>query len=214
MTYRWFSIIIAAVICWSLNSCAIGVHEGQEPDGPWVDFYENGKKREEGYYLDGHMVGTWSRWYDNGQFLSKGVMAQSDTFGSSRIGIWQYWHWNGRLAATGAYRDDMFDGKWTFWDREGNAISQPILKRGAGDYVETYSSGEQRCAGPLVRNLRNGHWTFWYKSGRKMSEGECKGGNREGELMFWKEDGSIAANRTFNWLTDGDWDAIAASIAE
>lgn len=211
---RRYRIIIVMVICLSLTSCATGIHEGQEPDGPWADFYATGSKRAEGYYLDGHRVGTWTRWYENGQLMSKGVMAQSDAFGSSRIGVWQYWHWNGQLAAAGAYRDDMFDGKWTFWDLDGNVVCNATMACGGGAYVERYGTGERRCAGPLLRNLRHGHWTFWYKSGRKMSEGECKGGNREGEWIFWKEDGSIAANRTFNWLTDGDWDAIAASVAE
>ena len=40
------------------------------PNGQWVDWYENGQKISEGYYLDGERHGKWKCWYADGRLCS------------------------------------------------------------------------------------------------------------------------------------------------
>ena len=38
----------------------------EKMDGPWVSFYDNGQKKEEGMYENGREVGVWTFYNEDG----------------------------------------------------------------------------------------------------------------------------------------------------
>ncbi|MCH2463773.1 MAG: hypothetical protein MK335_11105, partial [Gemmatimonadetes bacterium] len=40
-------------------------------DGPWEEYYENGRLKTRGTYKDGNRTGGWEEYYENGQLRMK-----------------------------------------------------------------------------------------------------------------------------------------------
>ena len=49
-------------------------------NGKWIKWFEDGKKWEEGYYLNGNEVGQWTYWRDDGTKVRRGGCTMSIQF--------------------------------------------------------------------------------------------------------------------------------------
>jgi antitoxin component YwqK of YwqJK toxin-antitoxin module len=105
-------------------------------DGPYVVYYENGRKEMAGQYADGVRDGVWQWWYPDGR--KKAECRYVDGIGEfrswyesgrplhvgkydneTRTGHWVEYFESGARSMEGSYRDDEQDGVWTYW-KEGN----------------------------------------------------------------------------------------------
>ena len=55
-------------------------------DGPFEDFYDNGKKRQEGTFHNYHPFGTYRRWYETGQIQLEAEFAEGKPNG--HVYVW------------------------------------------------------------------------------------------------------------------------------
>lgn len=60
--------------------------------GPYVLWYENGRKALETRYLNGQLHGAWTVWYANGQMQTEGAYDHGQ-----RVGVWRMWNEQGVL---------------------------------------------------------------------------------------------------------------------
>jgi len=92
-----------------------------ERTGPWRFFYRQGRLRERGSYRDGLPVGSWTRWYTNGQRAETGERTPLPSGQASpRTGAWESWHANGFRAALGSYDEHgLREGEWQFFGPYG-----------------------------------------------------------------------------------------------
>lgn len=58
--------------------------------GPFVGYYENGKVKSEGQYVDGLEEGIWRDYYENGQLAAEGCYTKG-----KEQGYWQFWSLDG-----------------------------------------------------------------------------------------------------------------------
>jgi len=77
------------------------VHQAGKRQGRWTTWFENGKKRSEGGYLDGEMHGPFTLWYESG-----------------------------RKREEGQYVRGRAHGRWIKWDEAGNRLKEVLFKDG------------------------------------------------------------------------------------
>jgi len=74
----------------SIRHRSEGTYKDGEPDGPWVDHYDNGQLKDEGTFKNGEKDGPWVSYWENGQLLAEGT-----------------------------YKDGKEDGPWVFYNKDG-----------------------------------------------------------------------------------------------
>jgi antitoxin component YwqK of YwqJK toxin-antitoxin module len=109
------------------------------PTGTWIDWHSNGQKASECTYKDGCIKDKKLYWRENGDiyqeniYNGKGIQLEVTT-----------WHPNGKKMMRGTYLDqkdiktvlenqkglDLQDGRWTYWDEEGNIVADGVWKDG------------------------------------------------------------------------------------
>ena len=82
-------------------------------DGPATYWNKNGQKIKEGTWKDGYLDGHWIHYYDNGQKEREGD------------------HKDGIVDGGDDYMGDGKEGKWIYWDENGNETKWEIYNDGA-----------------------------------------------------------------------------------
>jgi antitoxin component YwqK of YwqJK toxin-antitoxin module len=120
--------------------------------GAWTEYYEDGEKAGEGYYLN-----------------------------NLRQGEWKFYFKDGRLEQTGKYdQKGRPDGKWRWFYESGNLKKEDHFKNGLlnGPYVEKSDSGKVIIQGEYIDGEEEGEWL--YEVGDNKEIGSYVGGKREG----------------------------------
>ena len=91
--------------------------------GNVIGNWENGIKKEKGYYKNGKFDRITTSWYDNGQKSFEGTYKDG-----KRDGLWTSWYENGEKKSEGAFTGgDLFNrniGRWVFYDKKGRITSE------------------------------------------------------------------------------------------
>ncbi len=95
------------------------------PDGKWIKYHENGRKRLEGTYKDGKKYEKWIRYYVDGEKNFEGMFKNGN-----HDGKWIYWWPNGQKRSEGTWKDGKLDGKWIDLDMNGEKETEEIYKDG------------------------------------------------------------------------------------
>lgn len=109
-----------------------------KPDGRFIRFYANGRKRETGAYLDGKREGPFIRYWQNGEVWGKGSWKAG-----RRHGPFEEFFDNGQLDERGTYVEGVVDGPYEQFARDGS-----LLRRGR--YVEGSFVAEGEDADDVV----------------------------------------------------------------
>lgn len=114
--------------------------------GPIYNWYNDGRKAYEGYYLEGIKTGKWIFWYGNGD-----VKCQGEYKNGLQEGKWKFWYENkqksflkrltnkNRKHVKGIFLKGEKTGKWTFW----------------------YENGKKKREGFYLTDKKIGKWAFW-----------------------------------------------------
>jgi antitoxin component YwqK of YwqJK toxin-antitoxin module len=164
--------------------------------GLWTEYYDNGNKKSNTYYINGLKMGKCTEYFENGNKESEGEYKND-----SRENLWIEWHENGQKKSEGNYEYGKQNGNRIEYDREGNKICEIMMVygRSKGKYICWYKNGIKKCEGELDINGQIGFWTEWYDNGEKMSEGEyvsdlnlyvshCSN-VKNGNWMYWDKNG-------------------------
>jgi len=120
---------------------------GQNKDGKWTYYYDNGTIQSEEMYDKGTMVGTWKTWNINGKLASEinfttgkavyfhanGAKQSEGTMkpGMITTGKWVGYFENGKKNYEGSYNEQgQKNGTWLWWDENGNATYEQKYENG------------------------------------------------------------------------------------
>lgn len=78
-------------------------------------FYEKGSKKMAGAFTGNQRDGIWKAWYEDGTLWSEGEYKNG-----KRNGPGTTYHPNGKKYLEGNYKDDIQVGIWKIWDENGN----------------------------------------------------------------------------------------------
>lgn len=119
-------------------------------DGKYFLFFDNGKIKEQGKYLNGNLVGIRKCFYENGQNKSEE-------------------NYNDR---------GLPDGIQTEWYKNGKIQSQTSVKQDVAQmqYKQWYPNGNIKMVVPLSNNIWNGHVLFFTENGDTAIDLLCTNG--------------------------------------
>ncbi|MBT8261187.1 MAG: PD40 domain-containing protein [Bacteroidia bacterium] len=90
-------------------------YKGKPFTGEATEYYENGQMKSSRNYKDGMYQGYWTEWYSNGNMKFRG-----DRYKNKGEGLTKWWHENGQLKKMGTYNLDKQHGAVLRWYDNGN----------------------------------------------------------------------------------------------
>ncbi len=170
-------------------------------NGPWKDFYPDGKLKAEGVYNNNLNTGKWLFYYNDGKKEQEGSYLRGNL-----DGIWRWYHSNGNLWREESYFNGREDGESVEYDEEGNIIVQGNYLNGEKEGFWVIQIGDQREEGEFQSGLENGVWKYFYNDGVLKFEGEFKQGLAEGRHKFYYPDGTLMEERYYSrGLREKNW---------
>lgn len=142
-SYSKFALAFLGAI-FAASHCACNSSDEPPKDGPYVEYYDSGKKKLEGHFKDGKQVGLWPMWYENGQKEAEGHWK-----GGKRDGLWTWWHANGQKSEEGHFKDGKYEGLWTKWYE--NSQKESVVHYNNGKLVSASVWKPDGKPGPITK---------------------------------------------------------------
>jgi uncharacterized protein len=144
-----------------------------------VKYYESGKIKESGGFIEGKPVGIHRAYTEEGKITTSTVYSSVGTLegeglyddDGNRQGEWKEYFENGKVKASGKYKDNRREGAWKYFFENGTVEQKGQYKNGKED----------------------GIWTWYYPNGTLLREDEYVNGKEDGILTEYKTDGTIIA---------------------
>jgi uncharacterized protein len=199
------------------NGIMIGegiVTEKGERDGFWKEYFDDGKLRAQGKFKKDMKEGLWTYYHPNGNVEQEGTY-----FNGKPEGEWRWYYPDGQTLREENYFNGLEDGDMTEYDEEGNVLTKGKYIEGKEDGDWYYRSGDNETEGSYTDGMRTGMWhyydlapmgkqktlrfegrfiednphgkhTYYWENGMKKEEGEYINGRKEGEWVYYNNDGT------------------------
>lgn len=168
-------------------------YKGKKEHGKSTYFYHKPNTVEiEIEMKNGKRNGEFRRYFENGlldtyciyvndsieglevMYLPNGNKSQEFNYIHGRKnGIHKAYHIDGNIKIEGGFKDDMFDGKWTYYDERGVVVGEGTFQNG------------------------NGEVTFYDKNGQPNRTTRYKNNKKEGAEVYYTPSGEIYREITF-----------------
>ncbi|MBN1495876.1 MAG: hypothetical protein JXA07_03850 [Spirochaetes bacterium] len=167
------------------GQCADG-----KKSGKWTLFHNNGNKYMEGNYENGVMEGQWRSFSPEGWLDSEGEYKNG-----LQSGLWIYYDKSRRIAKKLTLKDGMIDGMcWIY--KEGKLVGEGTMTGQSHNPVrhgnwKTYfiKNGRLKYEGVFVMGKKNGQFREYYPTSNIKAFGEYNNDKRNGNWVFYDEDG-------------------------
>lgn len=182
--------------------------------GHWIQKYENGKIKFEGYFKNDVPVGQLKKYHENGNLkydmyynpkdpkevsvtmydIAGDLSAQGFYYAQKKNGTWKYYGNGNKLLLEENYNHGMLDGQSiVYWQTQAN---QPMeiknwkdsLKH--GDWIWFYEDGKIRMKATYEQDKLQGEFSVYYADGKTSLSGTYYNNVRDGKWQYFKEDGS------------------------
>ncbi len=177
----------------------------KKKQGKWMKYYDNGKMRYKGFFVNDKPTGTFMFYHTNGKV--KSVLNYDDNgFSTTEI----YWK-NGNNAAKGFYNEKKDRIKnWKIYSEDGSLasiINYNLSGKPDGEVIMYYPGTEQKVLHCNYKDgLKHGHYTKYFNSGLIQEDGEYKNNLKVGEWKLYSPEGIIEEQGNFvNGRRNGDW---------
>ncbi len=142
--------------------------EGTEAEA--TEHYDSGKLKFRYLVHYGHVHGSGSIWYENGN-----LQCEEEYVEGKHHGLKRTWHPNGVLEAELHYKNGIKDGSYKLW----------------------HENGKPREVSLYVNGNYEGARTVWHSNGLMQLQCEYRGGIRHGVEKIWHEDGKLQLNKRY-----------------
>ena len=93
-------------------------------NGPYNEWYSNGKPKTTGQYLNDDSTNSWTKWYENGQIEIKGTYKDGKKDKS-----WTKWYENGQIEIESSFQNGRERGFVTEWYENGLRREERTFKQ-------------------------------------------------------------------------------------
>lgn len=160
------------------------VDVNSQKQGYWIVFNTDKTKiKEEGEYKDNKKIGTWKKYYDNGNLKSELIYENNKPNGYAK-----FYYENGNMSEEGMWKNNKWVGDYKFYYENGNL-----------SYEWGYSESGKRT----------GVQKYYHENGKIMIEGEWNEGKESGVIKEYDETGNLVAEKNYN---DGQLDVASVKI--
>lgn len=140
-----------------------------DPTGRWIEWHENGNRKQEINYRVGEFHGKWCVWYRDGQKEWLQEYLHGKMHGLERM-----WYENGRLYLEYRYRDGRRVGVGSEWHPNGR----------------TKSTAQYGDDGYMLEQC-------WREDGTKESREEYVNSRKHGQSIYWNQDGVVILTESY-----------------
>ena len=172
--------------------------------GYWEKYDAGGTLLYRGYFVNGKPVGTFKRYYDNGQVRSiQYFHPHSDTVDVT------FFYVNGKRAATGQYVHRKKNGEWHFYSFYHDSLTRLETYRNDlkdGPSITFYPSGDTAEVIHFKAGKKEGRWTQYYPGGRLKLTARYADDRLEGTFIMYQPDGKDLLQGTYHHnVRAGKW---------
>ena len=171
-------------------------------DGKWKFYYESGSIKAKGFYKDSQADSLWMYYYENGTVSSKGELLKG-----KKVGNWQFFYENGSKKSSGYYVFDNAIGKWLYFYDNGSVKGKAnYTSPGYATYEEFDGNGITKAKGFLKNGLSDSSWVHYYPGGKVRARGKELNGHKSGHWEYFYENGKTSAvGDELNGQREGKW---------
>lgn len=168
-------------------------------EGQYIDYYENGAKKEEVKIHLGRPTGMSTEYYINGKKKSQGpYKSEESSEHGKKDGLWTFWDYQGRQTEERLYNNDFFK-YWNTWDTTG----QQIIKMGNGYLKKYYLNNKLEAEGKIKNGLKWGDWKEWFNNGRIKTD-----------LKYEDWPTNYQNDNSYNFVFINSWDSLGNQIGK
>jgi len=184
---------------------SIGNQSVQNGNGVYKEISDNGQLIQTGKVENGHKTGKWSIYYETGKPKYEGHYVNDffildnawDTKENQSIKngtgtLISYYPDEVTISESGDYKDGYKTGVWkTFYENSDKLLQETVYKKGilTGIQKQYFESGKVYSEGLLADNLQEGEWNWYFEDGSNESKVSFKHGKKEGIQTIWNEEG-------------------------
>lgn len=133
--------------------------------GEFNRYYENGYLDTHCQYVNDSIEGVETN------YTANGMKAQEFTYVRGvKNGPHRAYHLMGELKIEGAFKDNMFDGDWKYYDERGVIVGEGTFDRGTGEVVFYDKRGLPERKTRYVNNKKDGTEEYYNTSGDVYKE--------------------------------------------
>ncbi len=184
--------------------------------GMWKEFYDSGKVKWQGTYLDDKKNGYFKEFGTDGTMTSVKKYAndviQKDTPELEVPDVHTEYYEDGSVKSVSVYKGGMKDGKFEEYSPRGTITSTKVYKedvlaaegvedtlgRQQGEWKEYHPNGQMRSKGEYKDGFRIGDWTFWHANGKTDQKGKYdKKGNPIGAWKWYYDNGQLLREENY-----------------
>lgn len=113
--------------------------------GPRQTYYDTGTQASEEFFVKGKKQGLFKTWYANGKLSN-----EISYFNDAQHGEAKTWDTTGVLLVKGSFYIGIPDGKWSWYDLEGELIQDSYFENGTGNLYEFIKAREKNTQGDII----------------------------------------------------------------
>ena len=149
-------------------------------------YYENGKKKFEGFFKNDNAEGKGTIYYENGNKKFEGDFKNGVPEGKGIL-----YYENGNKKYEGDYINNLKDGKGILYDENGIKKYEGYFKQNnfEGKGAEFYENGNKEYEGGYKNGEFDGKGIRYYENGNILYAGDFKDGDSEGKGIAYYENG-------------------------
>lgn len=178
------------------------IDENGLKQGPWKEYYLNGRIQAEGSYENSQKTGLWKYYFENGNLEQIGVY---DNQGRAK-GEWKWYYPNTSLRRVESFFEDLAQGEMIEYASDSTVLAQ-------GSYVDGNKEGfwkenvhGYRDEGEYLDDVREGYWKSYYPNNNLYFEGKFVDDYADGIQIWYYENGNVKEKGSFSMgLKNGEW---------
>ena len=178
--------------------------------GPWKEFYDNGRIRNEKSFIDDLVHGYYKEYDEKGNLTltmlyDHGAIVKSKVEDEPEIEIANKYDEAGKLIYSGYYRQNIpvgvhrvfADGKITnayVYNDNGLLVSEGLVDEAGnfnGRWKDFYPDSTLKAEGQYTNNRRAGQWKFYSAAGKLEQTGSFNNGRPDGLWKWYYANGAI-----------------------
>jgi len=172
--------------------------------GVWESYYDNGKVKSHGTFIDGHPKGELLKYYPGGILQARMLFNET-----GKISYVKVYYEAGHLASEGKYIDQLKDSVWNYYstyDKRKALTETYLLGKKNGESLKFYADGKVSELLTWKNDLKNGKWEQYYENGQIRLTGSYLNGMLDGEYICYNPDGSTSiTGKYLGGSMDGKW---------
>ncbi len=155
--------------------------------GKWTKVYPNGETAYEAFFKDNKPVGELKRFHENGKLAA--LLIYPETGNAAQA---SFFNQQGEKISEGKYQEKNKIGLWIYYSGKKKIKEESYNEKGLlhGEQLTFYPNGKLYDKKHFVNGKEEGSWEKFFDNGKKMLQTEFKQGKLDGKITRYHKNGT------------------------